>query len=364
MIDVAVIGAGPAGCAAAVALAEGGREVVLLDRHAWARECVCGEFLGADAARALARLGLDPAALGALPLKRLRLGAGRLEAGVALPFAAWSLPRRDLDGALRAQAVAAGVEMRGGAAVQAVDFQHGAWRLRCGGQGGADQVQARLVVLATGKHAMRGHPRIGADAGSTGLKLHLRGVAMPAEIALLPFAGGYAGLQPRPAKEANGAANLCVVLREPGAAALAHDPAALLARVAGGSAVATRLLAGTVPEWDRALAIGAVPYGFRHRDPGPPGLYRVGDQAAVIPSCAGEGVAMALHSGLAAARAILAGEAAAAFHAGWQARIRGAMGWGGAAGGLLGLAPGFVVGVSGTLPGVVRLIARRTRMAA
>lgn len=361
MIEVAVIGAGPAGAAAAIALAEAGRDVLLLDRHAEAQECVCGEFLGVDAARALARLGLDLPALGALPLKGLRLGAGTREAGVALPFPAWSLPRRDLDGALRARAATTGAILRAGAPVQAAAWRDGAWRLRQGDR----EVAAQRVVLATGKHAMRGHPRLGAGAGALGLKLHLQGVAMAAEIALLPFGGGYAGLQPRP----GGGANLCVVIGNGDAGTIARDPAALLARVAGGSAVAARLLAGAAPEWDRPLAIGAVPYGFRHShrpgdQPGPPGLYRVGDQAAVIPSCAGEGVAMALHSGLAAAAAILAGEDAGRFHAGWQSRIRGAMLWGGAAGGLLGAAPGLVVGLSATLPGIARLIARRTRLAA
>ncbi|MBX6745725.1 MAG: monooxygenase, partial [Acetobacteraceae bacterium] len=70
--EVAVIGAGPAGCAAAIALA--GRHVLLLERAAAARESVCGEFLGPNAAVALARLGLDLPALGAMPLHRLRLG--------------------------------------------------------------------------------------------------------------------------------------------------------------------------------------------------------------------------------------------------------------------------------------------------
>ena len=74
MIDVAVIGAGPAGCAAAIMLARAGRDVVLLERQAAARESVCGEFLGADAATALAVLGLDPGGLGGVPLRRAQVG--------------------------------------------------------------------------------------------------------------------------------------------------------------------------------------------------------------------------------------------------------------------------------------------------
>ena len=48
--DLAVIGAGPAGCAAAIALCRAGRRVLLLERAAVAQESVCGEFLGPDAA--------------------------------------------------------------------------------------------------------------------------------------------------------------------------------------------------------------------------------------------------------------------------------------------------------------------------
>ena len=104
---------------------------------------------------------------------------------------------------------------------------------------------------------------------------------------------------------------------------------ALLARVAAGSALAARLLAGARPVWDRPLAVAGVPYGFRQPAAGPAGLYRIGDQAAVIPSFTGEGVALALHSGLAAAAAILAGQDAAAFHAAWRRRSAGPMRWAG-----------------------------------
>jgi flavin-dependent dehydrogenase len=302
----AVLGAGPAGCAAAIALARAGQQVLLLERQPVPAESVCGEFLGPDAAAALATLGLDLPGLGAVALREVVLPGARRP--VPLPFAAWALPRRVLDGALREAAVAAGVELRRGVTIRGAEPDGEGWRLHLPDGG----LAARRIILATGKHGLRGHPRAGAPAGAVGQKLHLAGVEMGAAVALLPFAGGYAGLQPLP----GGGANLCAALHgEP-----ARDAAGLLAPVAEGSPLAGRLLRDARPLWARPLSVGAVPYGFRQPGGGPPGLYRVGDQAAVIPSFTGEGVALALHSGLAAAAAILAGREAGEFHAEWRRR--------------------------------------------
>ena len=241
----------------------------------------------------------------------------------------------------------AGPALRRGVTVLGAEPAGAGWRLRTT----AGDIAARQVVLATGKHALRGHPRLGAPAPALGLKLHLAGVDAGDAVALLPFAGGYAGLQPLP----GGGANLCAALRGP--------PGDLLARVAAGSALAARLLRDAVPVWDRPLAVGGVPYGFRQPAAGPAGLYRIGDQAAVIPSFTGEGVALALHSGLAAAAAILAGQDAVAYHAAWRRRSAGPMRWAGAAAWLLQAAPGFFAAGAGFAP-AARLVARRTRLAA
>ncbi|HEU5249438.1 MAG TPA: FAD-dependent oxidoreductase, partial [Thermoanaerobaculia bacterium] len=59
--DAVVVGAGPAGCAAAVTLATRGRSVLLLEKDLFPRHKVCGEFLSADALPALERLGVREA---------------------------------------------------------------------------------------------------------------------------------------------------------------------------------------------------------------------------------------------------------------------------------------------------------------
>ena len=69
--------------------------------------------------------------------------------------------------------------------------------------------------------------------------------------------------------------------------------------------------AGRDPETEKPLAIGRIPYG--HVQQQSDGLWRLGDQAAVLPSCAGEGMSIALHSARLAAEAMMRDETADRF---------------------------------------------------
>ena len=112
----------------------------------------------------------------------------------------------------------------------------------------------------------------------------------------------------------DGRANLCLAARKSALADAGGSPDALLARWAGESGpFADRMAARD----DRpADAVAAVPYGWRALTT-PPGVWRLGDQAAVIPSLAGEGLGIAVASAVDAVAAFVAGERSPV----WQARF-------------------------------------------
>jgi len=65
--DAVVIGAGPAGSAAATFLAQAGHDVLLLEKESFPRDKVCGDGLTPRAVKALQRLGLRDEAEGRVP---------------------------------------------------------------------------------------------------------------------------------------------------------------------------------------------------------------------------------------------------------------------------------------------------------
>jgi len=74
-MDVVVVGAGPAGAATAILLAERGWSVALLDKAAFPRPKICGEYLSPEAARILDRLAVLKAVdqAGAQPLRGMKI---------------------------------------------------------------------------------------------------------------------------------------------------------------------------------------------------------------------------------------------------------------------------------------------------
>ena len=109
--DVLIVGAGPAGSAAAIALAGAGFDVVLIDQQAFPRDKICGDGLIPDAHHALRRLGLLDAVLARARAVRHVAVIGPRGGRIDVPGTLAVLPRRELDAMLCQAAVEAGARM-------------------------------------------------------------------------------------------------------------------------------------------------------------------------------------------------------------------------------------------------------------
>ena len=349
-----IIGGGPAGSAAALALAARGIRATMIERDTVVRDAICGGFMSWQTLAALESLGIDP---GGHEVRRVVVYAGVQTASAPLPARAVGLSRRALDQAMRHAADTRGVAIERGSEAREIVGKE--VRLADG-----TTLAGEAVFLAVGKHDLRGAARPRNDADPT-LGLRVRLPAHPGLIALIGdaielhlFDRGYVGL----VCQEDGSANLCLAVRKSRLGEAGGRPEALLAQIGAGTPLGDRLAyAGTMP----VDAIAAVPYGWRTADT-LSGLFRLGDQAAVIPSLAGEGIGIAVASGIAAAHAFAKGGPAAAttYQHGFAQRTRrpvaaARMLWHGAEHPII---TRFALPLFGAFPVLASLAARATRI--
>jgi flavin-dependent dehydrogenase len=297
-----ILGGGPAGSAAAITLARADERPLVLERQRETGDALCGGFLSWHSLALLERLGL-PKLRGAT-VDHVRLFGRAGSASARLPRPALGVSRRQLDSALLAHAEALGARVERGVMAREIDGRE----IRADGETFAPE----RLLLATGKHDVRGAARP-KPPGDPALGLRVRLGPAPALTRLIEsaielhlFDRGYAGL----VLQEDGSANLCLAVRksrlnEEG------DPRALLDAI-GREAPALGERLAWLADKAGIDAIASVPYGWRATGTAP-GVYRLGDQAGVIPSLAGEGMGIALTSGMRAGEAVLGGRPADEF---------------------------------------------------
>jgi flavin-dependent dehydrogenase len=362
-IDVLIVGGGLAGSAAAIKLAQADRGITLVEKESRPHNKVCGEFLSHEALIYLKHLGVDPIALGAVPITSVRL-AGRLSVSEStLPFAALSLTRSKLDEELLRLAEMAGTKIRRGLSVHYLEQNDEGWKATL--QGGSS-ITARTMFLATGKHDLHGRARpAGVQSDLIAFKMYWRLAASEARaleghVELNLYNGGYAGLQP----VEDGVANLCCLIRRADFRRLGGRWDSLLQAMQDDCPHLKQRLRGATPLLNRALAISSIPYGFvrSHTE----GLWALGDQAAVIPSFTGDGMSIALHSGQLAAEMYLRGKTEDDFQRSLHKQLRTQVSLATMLSRGLVLEPyrTLMEGLARFWPGLLTVTARRTRLSA
>jgi geranylgeranyl reductase family protein len=324
--DVIIVGAGPAGAAAACHLGHHGLSVIMLDRQTFPRDKVCGDFLSPTALLELETLGATAAAgftatnvidRAALYLDGREMIARPIPRVDGLPPYGRVIPRMQLDHWVVEAARRAGVRVEEGWRVSRCDVHRDAVAVTAHGPAGERTWRSRLVLGADGSNStvarvLRGSPSA-AHGRIIAVRGYYEGVAGPAGQADLYFTAesfpGYYWLFPTGPDTANVGVGMVLEtfpptqdhLRDLLARLVEHDPA--LRRRLGGAKLVGKVTGWPLTTYDPRLQL------VDDR------LMLLGDAAGLINPLNGEGIQYALLSGRWAAEAIVAAARRNAFTA-------------------------------------------------
>jgi flavin-dependent dehydrogenase len=321
-VDALVLGGGPAGAAAAMALQRSGGRALVVERSSYAEDRAA-DTLAAPAKLLLQRLGLAESEFEAARIEAngIRSAWDRCESDeqnfLFSPHgAAWHVDRRRFDAALAEAAAAAGAQVWSAARLVGAERDRGRWRARIEQQGRTRGVEARIVIDAGGRAA-----RFARAQGSRRLSYDR-------------LVGLSAALVPRARRSGDGSMLLLEAAPSGWWYSIPVADERLLACYVTDSDL---LLRGTplVRTWTAAL--DGAPYTrarvrqYRRAATGDvrlraagvgclseaagSGWLAIGDAAASLDPLSGMGLFKALESGMTAAHAIGAGAAALADHA-------------------------------------------------
>jgi geranylgeranyl reductase family protein len=310
-VDLAIVGGGPAGSAAAVTAARAGASVLVVDKASFPRDKCCGDGLTTLALRLGEELGLDPGAIAGWQVVDGAVLHGPSGRTIRFPLPrgdgqyAVVVPRREYDAALLDLAHRAGANVRVGHAMVGVKVDAKGATLAVDGMG---EVRATTVVAADGMwsptrrllrladegyrgewHAFRQYV---ADVGPAAADLHVW-----FEPDLLP---GYAWSFPLSGRRANVGFG---VLR--GGRVAVGDTGRLWNGLLDRPAIREVLGPSARPVGRRMAWPIPARVGSSALDHGP--VLFAGDAAAVTDALTGEGIGQALLTGILAAEASLAG---------------------------------------------------------
>jgi len=306
--DLAIIGGGPAGTAAALEARRRGMKVAIWDRDRFPRDKVCGEFLSAESIPLLDH-AVPAAVAQASRIRRCEFisPTGRAHA-FELPQPGRGLSRWVLDESMWKAAEAAGASTRVGEGIRSLRrldpaLHRGAtWELIS--DNGASNSAKSLLVACGRWWTIDGLPsparerKVGTAGPWMGAKAHFSGVAHREAVEMFYFPGGYCGLAPVEGGKYNACCLIHRRLVREGSVGSLDNFALWLINVAGHQALAARLH-GAVQTSETISTAPLRPAKLRAEYDG---TLLAGDAAGFLDPFTGDGISMAMHSGRLAAQ--------------------------------------------------------------
>jgi flavin-dependent dehydrogenase len=292
--DLIVIGAGPGGCAAAITAARAGMRVLLFERGRYPRQRVCGEFVSAEALEFLADL-LSSDNLGLIrrapKISRSRVFADDNVLQLPISPSASSIPRFDMDRALWESCLGAQVEGHQSCTVQSVDGE-GPFVVTTS----TGVFRSLALVNAAGRWSFLTNSRIRDSASAqpwVGIKAHFLEADPSPTVDLYFFQDGYCGVQPvvlRDSTHCRGVINVCAMVK------------AKVATELMGVLNLHPALRSRSQSWRAATGqVRTSPLIFHEPEPVQGRILQVGDAATFVDPFIGDGISLALRSGVLAA---------------------------------------------------------------
>ncbi len=308
MLPIVIIGAGPAGSAAAACLARSGHRVILAEAKTFPRAKVCGEFVS-PAATALLESLVAPSDLltaGARRIESLSIELQARRCDWRLPAPAWALSRATLDTLLLSNARRAGVTLLQPVRVTRVDYGAANAPLAVV-LADSEPIHAALVIHADGSGRLDPAGPVPAREGVLALKCHFTPADPLRGLRMRSAHGAYVGTV-----QVEGPLATCALVARAGLLAPASRrntapgkfglPILPATRSSSLDTRADRLVSAICPDFKADLRAGpwqaCVVGGSGYVTPGHPRSLRVGNAAAAVEPVGGEGIGLALWSGI------------------------------------------------------------------
>ncbi|WP_179009384.1 NAD(P)/FAD-dependent oxidoreductase [Winogradskyella forsetii] len=297
--DVIIIGGGLAGLTSAIHLSKEKFNVLLIEKNAYPRHKVCGEYVSNEVLPYLNYLGFDPFEFGAKQISKFELTThNNKSVSSNLPLGGFGMSRYEMDFQLYQLALRSGAEVFQDS-VSDVIFEKDNFQVETKSQ---QRFHAKIVIGAYGKRSnldvQFNRKFIKKKSPYLGVKIHVSGNFPEDKVALHNFKGGYCGVS----KVENNHINLCYItnfkaFKKHKAIETFQD------EVLFKNSELRSIFENSKPEFENPLTISQI--SFETKKPVENHIIMCGDTAGMIHPLCGNGMGMAIRSAQLASELII-----------------------------------------------------------